>query len=248
MCGLPLRISLTSFCTLFMTLRCLNSSVIAHSRTVEVVSVPATKMSYKNQKIKQIKMRERERERDPHQDESFDAISININIVFMDPKQNIKEILPAFVFNSLIAITLPCQYIHTLFNYLLQEFINLFCNVWMIIMILENKDSDYHDLILSFDMGNELFHEIRGIPYSKRGILAPYYDSLALICHCSSDSGVDILQTSDMIDPSKPWNEVPNIKAAQQPRESLQLQHKLLPISPSTVLSPKSSPAYHIIR
>ncbi|XP_059640150.1 uncharacterized protein LOC132282469 isoform X5 [Cornus florida] len=222
MCGLPLRISLTSFCTLFMTLRCLNSSVIAHSRTVEVVSVPATKMSYKNQKIKQIKMRERERERDPHQDESFDAISININIVFMDPKQNIKEILPAFVFNSLIAITLPCQYIHTLFNYLLQEFINLFCNVWMIIMILENKvDSDYHDLILSFDMGNELFHEIRG---------------------------VDILQTSDMIDPSKPWNEVPNIKAAQQPRESLQLQHKLLPISPSTVLSPKSSPAYHIIR
>ncbi|XP_059640152.1 uncharacterized protein LOC132282469 isoform X7 [Cornus florida] len=199
MCGLPLRISLTSFCTLFMTLRCLNSSVIAHSRTVEVVSVPATKMSYKNQKIKQIKMRERERERDPHQDESFDAISININIVFMDPKQNIKEILPAFVFNSLIAITLPCQYIHTLFNYLLQEFINLFCNVWMIIMILENK-------------------------------------------------GVDILQTSDMIDPSKPWNEVPNIKAAQQPRESLQLQHKLLPISPSTVLSPKSSPAYHIIR
>ncbi|MFS8000081.1 hypothetical protein Hanom_Chr12g01174201 [Helianthus anomalus] len=40
-CCLPLRIVLTSSCTLLSTLGCLTSSVNAHSNTVAVVSVPA---------------------------------------------------------------------------------------------------------------------------------------------------------------------------------------------------------------
>ncbi|XP_059644241.1 putative F-box protein At3g16210 [Cornus florida] len=42
-----------------------------------------------------------------------------------------------------------------------------------------NKEND-HPLILSFDMGNELFHNIRDIP-SSHGVLASYNNSLALI-------------------------------------------------------------------
>ncbi|XP_059640108.1 F-box/kelch-repeat protein At3g06240-like isoform X1 [Cornus florida] len=46
------------------------------------------------------------------------------------------------------------------------------------------RAGDQHRVILSFDMGNELFHEIRDIPSSDYGYyadLAPYDNSLALI-------------------------------------------------------------------
>ncbi|XP_059654410.1 F-box protein CPR1-like [Cornus florida] len=53
-------------------------------------------------------------------------------------------------------------------------------------------DNDRHALILSFDMGNELFHEISHITrYSKHAVLAAYNNSLALINY-DSFSTVDI--------------------------------------------------------
>ncbi|XP_059639835.1 F-box/kelch-repeat protein At3g06240-like [Cornus florida] len=42
-------------------------------------------------------------------------------------------------------------------------------------------DNEGHHVILAFDMGNELFHEIHGIPCSKCASLVPYNNSLALI-------------------------------------------------------------------
>ncbi|XP_059640112.1 F-box/kelch-repeat protein At3g06240-like isoform X3 [Cornus florida] len=49
-------------------------------------------------------------------------------------------------------------------------------------------------VILSFDMGNELVHEIRDIPSSKPAVLAPYNNnnSLALMCRDYDSSVVDI--------------------------------------------------------
>ncbi|XP_059629483.1 putative F-box protein At4g38870 isoform X1 [Cornus florida] len=45
-------------------------------------------------------------------------------------------------------------------------------------------NNDNHPVILSFDMGTELFHEIRDIPSSRGALLAPYYNSyLALILY-----------------------------------------------------------------
>ncbi|XP_059640111.1 putative F-box protein At5g52610 isoform X2 [Cornus florida] len=49
-----------------------------------------------------------------------------------------------------------------------------------------------HYLILSFDMSNELFHDILDIPSSKPSSIVPYNNSLALIYIKEDKGGVDI--------------------------------------------------------
>ncbi|XP_059639826.1 F-box/kelch-repeat protein At3g06240-like [Cornus florida] len=54
-------------------------------------------------------------------------------------------------------------------------------------------DNDRHPVILSFDMGNELFDEISDItPYSKHAVLAPYNNNSLPLINYDSFSTVDI--------------------------------------------------------